>query len=275
MAAAAVAIGCERFVLISTDKAVHPANVMGATKRAAEALCQCMNRQCLERQDQGGGPGTRFITVRFGNVLGSAGSVVPLFRRQIERGGPVTVTHPEIERFFMTIPEACQLIMQAAVIGAGGEVFVLDMGEPVKIRYLAEQMIRLSGREPGRDIQIQYVGLRPGEKLFEELFYDAESLVPTSHPKIRVAQGADVVLTDSPEVCTRWLDDLRQAVDDQHADRLRALLQGLIPDWGDAPALETALDIPGPVSRTGDAGGLGGARRHPAGRTADHRRDAR
>jgi FlaA1/EpsC-like NDP-sugar epimerase len=137
VAEAAAAWSCERFVLISTDKAVHPANVMGATK----------------------------------NVLGSAGSVVPLFQRQIERGGPVTVTHPDIERFFMTIPEACQLIMQAAVIGQGGEIFVLDMGEPVKIRYLAEQMIRLAGREPGRDVAIEYTGLRPGEKLFEELFY--------------------------------------------------------------------------------------------------------
>jgi FlaA1/EpsC-like NDP-sugar epimerase len=213
---------------------------MGATKRAAEALCQCMNRECRAT-----GADTRFITVRFGNVLGSAGSVVPLFRRQIERGGPVTVTHPEIERFFMTIPEACQLIMQAAVIGDGGEVFVLDMGEPVKIRYLAEQMIRLSGREPGREVQIQYVGLRPGEKLFEELFYDAEDLVATSHPKIRVAQGADAVLADRPGVCTVWLDDLRQAVEQQQTERLRDLLAELIPEWRDTPALpaDVALGV--------------------------------
>jgi FlaA1/EpsC-like NDP-sugar epimerase len=242
VAAAALAWGCERFVLISTDKAVHPANVMGATKRAAEALCQCMNRQGRDGSPDAG-PGTRFITVRFGNVLGSAGSVVPLFRRQIARGGPVTVTHPEIERFFMTIPEACQLIMQAAVIGAGGEVFVLDMGEPVKIRYLAEQMIRLSGREPGREVQVHYVGLRPGEKLYEELFYDAEDLVPTSHPKIRVAQGADAVLADRPGVCTEWLDELRQAVLHQQPDRMRALLRQLIPGWGDAPAAGTTPPI--------------------------------
>ena len=214
VAEAASRWSCERFVLISTDKAVHPANVMGATKRVAEAICQVLDRQAA----------CRYITVRFGNVLGSAGSVVPLFGRQIEQGGPVTVTHPDIERFFMTIPEACQLIMEAAVIGEGGEIFVLDMGEPVKIRYLAEQMIRLSGREPGEDIAIQYVGLRPGEKLYEELFYDSEDLIATRHPKIRVARSGDGLVADSV------------------ADNVAALEQAAAS--GDRPAMERVLTGP-------------------------------
>lgn len=214
--------GCERFVLISTDKAVNPANVMGATKRAAEVLCQA--RALRSR--------TRFITVRFGNVLGSAGSVVPLFQRQIERGGPVTVTHPEIERFFMTIPEACQLIMQAALIGTGGEIFVLDMGKPVKIGYLAEQMIRLAGREPGKDILIEYVGLRPGEKLYEELFYDREDLLSTEHLKIRAARRSLV----DPIHTERVLECLRSAVDDLDAATLEQGLRDLVPEWRLSPA---------------------------------------
>ena len=175
----AAAAGVGEFVLISTDKAVNPTNIMGATKRAAEMLVQALDHTA----------NTRFITVRFGNVLDSAGSVVPLFREQIKQGGPVTVTHPEITRYFMTIPEACQLIMQAAAVGQGGEVFVLDMGEPIKVGYLAEQMIRLSGRRPGAEIRIEYVGLRPGEKMYEELFHGQEQLSPTGHSKLFLAQS--------------------------------------------------------------------------------------
>jgi FlaA1/EpsC-like NDP-sugar epimerase len=168
---------CESFVLISTDKAVRPSSIMGATKRFAELLCETKNRESK----------TRYMTVRFGNVLGSTGSVVPLFRKQIRDGGPVTVTHPDATRFFMTIPEACQLILQATAMGEGGVIFVLDMGDSINITYLAEQMIRLSGHEPGNDINIVYTGLRPGEKLAEELFRDDESLEQTTHDKLRLA----------------------------------------------------------------------------------------
>jgi len=218
VAAAADDWQCERFVLISTDKAVHPSNVMGASKRLAELLCQDLDRRSS----------CRFVVVRFGNVLGSAGSVVPRFQRQIEQGGPVTVTHPEVERFFMTIPEACQLIMQAAAIGAGGETFVLEMGEPVRIRYLAEQMIRLAGKRPGADVAIQYTGLRPGEKLFEELFYSSEDLRRTPHPKIQVARGAA-----SAEVqrLSALMIGVRAALDDSDPERLAGLMQEILPSW--------------------------------------------
>ncbi|MDQ6959826.1 MAG: nucleoside-diphosphate sugar epimerase/dehydratase [Mariprofundaceae bacterium] len=182
LALAADRHGCSTFIMISTDKAVNPTSVMGASKRVAELYCQALNQRS----------GTRFITVRFGNVLGSAGSVVPLFQRQIASGGPVTVTHPDIIRYFMTIPEASQLIMQAAVMGKGGEIFVLDMGEPVRIQYLAEQMIRLSGKIPGEDINFEYIGLRPGEKLYEELFYGTEKHLNTGHDKILLANSAVV-----------------------------------------------------------------------------------
>ncbi|TAM45908.1 MAG: polysaccharide biosynthesis protein [Gammaproteobacteria bacterium] len=175
----AIEHGCESFVLVSTDKAVNPNNTMGLTKRIAELLCQELNNAGR----------TRFMTVRFGNVLGSSGSVVRLFQEQIAAGGPVTVTHPDVTRYFMTISEACQLILQAHAIGEGGETFVLDMGEPVRIAYLAEQLIYLSGLKPGMDVGITYTGLRPGEKLHEELAYDSERIIATSHPKIRAVAG--------------------------------------------------------------------------------------
>lgn len=215
MAEAAGAYGCEKFVLISTDKAVNPINMLGRTKRAAEILCERMNT----------GQGTRYITVRFGNVLGSDGSVVPLFQQQIRAGGPVTVTHPEMQRYFMTIPEACQLILQAGAMGDGGEIFVLDMGKPVKIAYLAEQMIRLSGQVPGRDIEIRYTGLRPGEKLDEELFHTDETIAETCHPKILLARHA---LGDVAEL-DRILSDLQAASDAYDEARLRVLLEQLVP----------------------------------------------
>ncbi len=207
--------GCGEFVLISTDKAVNPANVMGATKRIAEIYCQNLDARSR----------TRYITVRFGNVLGSAGSVVPLFRRQIKAGGPVTVTHPEMERFFMTVREACQLIMQAGVIGVGGEVFVLDMGEPVRIAYLAEQMIRLSGKTPGEDIRIEYTGLRPGEKLYEELFHEREKLMATGHDKILLARHCEM----GWDLVGQMMKELHAACDDYDGERLNKGLKRFLP----------------------------------------------
>lgn len=213
--------GVEVFVLISTDKAVNPSNVMGATKRVAELYCQEVNRQS----------NTRFITVRFGNVLNSTGSVVPLFNEQIRRGGPVTVTHPEITRYFMTIAEAGQLILQAGVLGEGGEVFVLDMGEPVRIRYLAEQLIRLAGKEPERDIEIVYTGLRPGEKLFEELFHAHESYAKTAHQKIFLTRCGDTQRPGLIEI----INGGERAVQQYDTAALSRILLQLVPELERVP----------------------------------------
>jgi FlaA1/EpsC-like NDP-sugar epimerase len=207
----------ESFVLISSDKAVNPTNVMGASKRVAELLCQTLARDSA----------TRFVTVRFGNVLDSAGSVVPLFREQIRRGGPVTVTHPEITRYFMTIPEACQLILQAMALGQGGEIFALDMGEPVRISYLAEQMILLAGKQPERDIAIVYTGLRAGEKLFEELFHAQESYQSTTHAKIMLAQPRELPRASLDAALHR----ARQAVLRFDQAEIERLLGELVPEY--------------------------------------------
>ena len=220
MAELAAEFGTEHFVLISTDKAVRPTNVMGATKRVAEQLVQ----QIAEER------GKNFVAVRFGNVLGSRGSVVPTFLRQIRQGGPITITHPEMRRYFMTIPEAVQLVLQAGAIGRGGEVFVLDMGEPIKIVDLASDLIQLSGLEVGTDIEIRFSGTRPGEKLYEELFFNSENATATSHPKVLRARNA--ALASGLRSAVERL--IAQARNGTTPDELRLVLTRLVPDY--APA---------------------------------------
>jgi FlaA1/EpsC-like NDP-sugar epimerase len=208
--------GAERFVLISTDKAVNPTNVMGATKRLAEMACEALQRA---------GDRTQFEIVRFGNVLGSTGSVIPKFQAQIARGGPITVTHPDITRYFMSIPEAAQLVLQAATMGEGGEIFVLDMGEPVKIVDLARNMIRLSGYAED-EIRIEFSGLRPGEKLYEELLADSEETLPTPHPKLRIARSRPVASGFLGELRS-WLQRTGSVSDEE----VREALAGWVPEY--------------------------------------------
>ena len=215
----------ERFVLVSTDKAVRPTNVMGASKRVTELLLQTL-------QDGG----TRFMAVRFGNVVGSSGSVIPVFRNQIEQGGPVTVTHPEVRRFFMTIPEAAQLILQAGALGQGGEIFILKMGTPVKIVDMARDLIRLSGREPDKDVKITFIGLRDGEKLYEELITAGEGIVPTKHEKIMVLRtdGQEGVLPSLKEwaaLLDAQLKELNEAADRFDASAVRRKLKEIVPEY--------------------------------------------
>ncbi len=232
--------GVPSFVLISTDKAVDPANVLGATKRLAEMVCQTLDDR----------KGTRFVTVRFGNVLDSAGSVVPLFREQIRQGGPVTVTDPEVSRYFMTIPEACQLIVQAAAGASHASIYTLDMGEPVLIRTLAEQMIRLAGKQVGKDIVIVYTGLRPGEKLHETLFHADESYRPTSHSKILEARARDV----PGEQVVKAVQQLRGACNDYALEEMSRVLQYAVPEFCPAGATEqsgaTIVPFPARESRS-------------------------
>ena len=210
----------DRFVFVSTDKAVRPTNVMGASKRVAEMLIQCQNRDP--------GSETKFAIVRFGNVVGSVGSVVPLFRRQIETGGPVTVTHPEVTRYFMTVPEACQLILQAGALCSDHvEVFVLEMGQPIKISDMARDLIRLSGFEPDVDIKIEVIGLRPGEKLYEELITEGEGIVPTSHQKIMTLRGDVCGLSQ----LNGKIDKLAQMAAEQNAEKIKATLKEIVADY--------------------------------------------
>ncbi len=220
-----VEYGVDRFILVSTDKAVKPTNVMGASKRCCERMMYCYI-----------GDKTRIMAVRFGNVVGSAGSVVPLFRRQIELGGPVTVTHPEMKRYFMTIPEASQLILQAGALGRGGELFILEMGTPVNIADMARDLIRLSGKEPGRDIEIVFDKIRPGEKLYEELLTKGEGIVPTSHEKIMVIEPNGCFDGfDGQAGYRKWLEDKFEALfvsaDNYNASEIKAKLREIVPEY--------------------------------------------
>ena len=228
----------DKFVMVSTDKAVNPTNVMGASKRAAEMYVQSLQNEK--------GVYTRFITTRFGNVLGSSGSVIPHFRKQISQGGPVTVTHKDIIRYFMTIPEACQLVLQAGTMGKGGEIYVFDMGKPVKILDLAERMIRLSGLEPYKDIDIKISGLRPGEKLYEELLNDTSTTLPTHHPKIMISK---VPTGDFLQIKAQIKTIIKTAT--RHKDRkVVQLLKELVPEFISENSEFEELDVK-PKPKTG------------------------
>jgi len=222
--------GAERFVLVSTDKAVRPSSVMGASKRLAELIMQSLQ-----------GNGTRFMAVRFGNVIGSSGSVLPLFRRQLEQGGPITVTHPEMTRYFMTIPEAAQLILQAGGLGEGGEIFILEMGTPVKIARMAEDLVRLSGKTPGKDVEIIFTGLRAGEKLYEELITQDEGVVPTQYEKIMVLRTNGWNGKNTQSEFSQWLgrglEDLYKIAGTHEIQAIREKLTALIPEY--MPAMKS------------------------------------
>jgi len=220
--------GVEKFVMVSTDKAVNPTGVMGASKRIAEIYIQALNQQKK----------TKFITTRFGNVLGSNGSVIPRFRQQIEKGGPVTITHPEITRFFMTIPEACQLVIEAGTMGVGGEIYVFDMGKSVKIIDLAKKMIQLSGLTLGKDIQIAFTGLRPGEKLYEELLHNEENSLPTHHPQILIAK---VKQFNYHEV-SAYIDELIELEKAQNSMKLVQKMKNIVPEFISNNSIYEQLD---------------------------------
>ena len=223
-----VEFAVQKFVMVSTDKAVNPTNVMGASKRIAELYTQSLNQKNI----------TRFITTRFGNVLGSNGSVIPLFREQIEKGGPITITDAEVTRFFMTIPEACQLVLEAGAFGNGGEIFIFDMGKSVKILDLAKKMIKLSRLELGKDIQISYTGLRPGEKLYEELLNDTENTIPTHNPKIMIAK---VEMPDHHQVETS-VEELISLLSEHDNMRLVKKMKLLVKDFKSQNSIYSTLD---------------------------------
>lgn len=219
----AVEYKVEKFVMISTDKAVNPTNVMGCSKRIAEIYVQSLNNEVRSTAGQS----TSFVTTRFGNVLGSNGSVIPSFKRQIEHGGPLKVTHPEITRYFMTIPEACQLVLEAGAMGNGGEIFLFDMGQSVKIYDLAKKMILLSGLEPGKDIEIVFTGLREGEKLYEELLNNKENTLPTHHEKIMIARVQEYPYQE----INRYVDLFNELVEDRNELKMVALMKELVPEY--------------------------------------------
>ncbi|HEX5243317.1 MAG TPA: nucleoside-diphosphate sugar epimerase/dehydratase [Tepidisphaeraceae bacterium] len=251
VADAAMNHGAAAFVMVSTDKAVNPSSVMGATKRFAELYVQSLNQECsgpapVERS--AAHPRTRFVAVRFGNVLGSSGSVVPIFQRQIEAGGPVTVTHPDMKRYFMTIPEASQLVMQAGAVAQGGEIFVLDMGHPIRILDLAEELIRRNGLRPNDDIEIRFTGIRPGEKLYEELACDNEQTRPTSHPKIHVWQLAPA----SRQEVSRGLELLSRAAQRSAADAIDALA-ACVPEFQPDGRARSSMAAPATLRIHGEA----------------------
>jgi FlaA1/EpsC-like NDP-sugar epimerase len=232
LADAAIRHGVEKFVMISTDKAVNASNVMGATKRVAEIYIQSLNNEHIGS--------TRFVTTRFGNVLGSNGSVIPIFQKQIEEGGPVTVTHPEITRYFMTIPEACQLVLEAGAMSKGGEIYMFDMGQPIRIVELARKMIRLSGFQPDKEIEIVFTGLRPGEKLFEELLSQSENTLPTHHPRIMIAKVSPVSL----ELVKTNLDVLKESWNTNDNFKIVAQLKKIAPDFRSNNSIYESLDLP-------------------------------
>ncbi len=232
----AVEFQVEKFVFVSTDKAVNPTNIMGATKRIAEIYVQSLNNH-LEHAS-GGNVHTKFITTRFGNVLGSNGSVIPRFRDQIQKGGPVTVTHPEITRYFMTIPEACRLVLEAGTMGQGGEIFVFDMGKSVKIVELAKKMIRLSGFKPNEDIEIKFTGLRPGEKLYEELLNDLENTMPTHHEKIMIAK----VRENNYDIVCIKINELQQRLATQNKNEVVYQMKIIVPEFKSKNSIYEQLD---------------------------------